>query len=131
MFKGINWSLPGDIHNQRIGQETAILQVIGQGTELVTRNYERYHQELLSLDHFLHPKKLRYHLILSRVIDDQPVKESDWTKGTTGHIQPKLVAQILPFLDHYLHAKNQSYRSIPSRGMDNQRILQSDYLKAF
>ena len=92
MFKGINWSLPGDIHNQRIGQETAILQVIGQETELVTRNYERYHQELLSLDHFLHPKKLRYHLILSRVIDDQPVKESDWTKGTTGHIQPKLVA---------------------------------------
>ena len=35
------------------------------------------------------PKKLRYHLIPSRDIDNQRILLSDWTSGTTGHIQLK------------------------------------------
>ena len=37
-------------------------------------------------------KKLGYHLIHSRDIDDQRILQSDWTKGTTGHTHLKELA---------------------------------------
>ena len=38
-------------------------------------------------------------MILSTVIDDQGILQSNWTKGATGHTQPKLVIQLLPSID--------------------------------
>ena len=34
-------------------------------------------------------KKLRYHSFLSRDFDDQRILQSEWTRGITGHFQPK------------------------------------------
>ena len=43
--------------------------------------------------------KKPYQLILARDIDDQRPMLSDWTRGLTGYIQPKVIVHILPSLD--------------------------------
>ena len=51
-------------------------------------------------------KKLRYQLILLRDINDQRILQSDWIRGTSGLIQPKMIVSDVTYLDDYLHAKN-------------------------
>ena len=46
---------------------------------------------LPSFDKYLHAKNLKNQLIPSRDINDQRISQSDWTKGTIGHIQTKVV----------------------------------------
>ena len=51
----------------------------------------------------------KYQLIPSRGIDDQRFLEFNWNRGTPGHVQPVLDAQMLPSLDDHPHSKNQRY----------------------
>ena len=44
------------------------------------------------LDDYLRVKNLRDCWISSRDIDDQRIIKSDWTRSTTAHKQPKVVA---------------------------------------
>ena len=46
---------------------------------------------LTLLDEYLHEKYLRDCWKSSRVHDDQRIPQSDWMRGTTGHIQPNEV----------------------------------------
>ena len=70
----------------------------------------------------------KYQLIPSGDIDDQVLLQSDWTRGTTGHTQPKIVVSDATFLWWSLspRKKNVSHWFIPSRDIDDQRILQFD-----
>ena len=42
-------------------------------------------------DNHFQAKNLKYQLIPSRDIDDQRLMQSNWTKSTTGHTQPKVL----------------------------------------
>ena len=53
---------------------------------------------LPSHDNYLHAKNLRDCWISSRYINDQRILLSDWTSGTTGHTQPKVVVSDATFL---------------------------------
>ena len=55
----------------------------------------------LMTNDYLHAK-LRYHLALSPNIDDQRILQTDWTRGTTGHTQPKVLVSGPTFLIKYL-----------------------------
>ena len=48
-------------------------------------------QILVSFDDHLHAKNIRYQMITSTDVDDQRILQSDLTRGTTGHSQPKVV----------------------------------------
>ena len=48
----------------------------------------------------------KYHLIISRDIDDQRSLESDWPNSTPAQTQPRVVVLNATFLDDYFHAKN-------------------------
>ena len=69
-------------------------------------------------------KNLRYPLIPSRDIDDQRLLQSDWTRGTTGYTQPKMIVRDATFALLF-------FCLIPARHIDDQRILQSDWLREF
>ena len=64
---------------------------------------------LLPLNYQLPAEKLRYHLILSRDIDDQRILQSNWMRAAICHIHPKVEVsdQILSFSDGYLNAKHE------------------------
>ena len=83
---------------------------------------------LALLDDYLHAKNLAEFLIFSKNIDDQRILKSDWTRGTTGHIQQKVVVTDATFLSM---AKNLRDQFIPSRDIDDQTILQPDWLSTF
>ena len=57
-----------------------------------------------------HPlaKDLRHSIIPSRDSDDHRILKSDWTRGTTAHIQLKLALPNVAF-SHYFHIKNLRY----------------------
>ena len=101
-------------------KESSVL--IGQEGQLTTPNQKWWSQMLPSLK-TNSMQKLRYQLILSKDIDDQKILQSDWTRGTTGHTQPKEVVPDAPDL----HAKNLRDFWISSRNTDDQKILQSDW----
>ena len=46
---------------------------------------------LASLDDYHHAKNLSDRLVPSRDINDQRIRQFDWTRGTTSHTQPKVV----------------------------------------
>ena len=52
---------------------------------------------LPSLDDYFHAKSLRDQLIPFRDIDDQSMLQTDWTRGITCHLQPKVVVSDAPF----------------------------------
>ena len=56
-------------------------------------------------------------MIFSKDIDDQRILQSDWTRGTIGHTQPKEVVLHAPDL----HAKNLRDWWITSRDTDDQK----------
>ena len=55
-------------------------------------------QMLPSLDDYIHAKKLRYQLIISRYTDDKRIMQTDWTRDTNGHTQPKVVISRTTFI---------------------------------
>ena len=72
-------------------------------------------------------KKLRYHSFLSRDFDDQRILQSEWTRGITGHFQPKEKvpdATLACWLPPYKKLRD---CWIFSRDINDQRILQSDW----
>ena len=65
-------------------------------------------------------------MIPPRDIDVQRILQSDWTRDTPDHTQPKVVRSDATFHDDYLRAKILKNRLIPPGDIDDQRILQSD-----
>ena len=49
------------------------------------------------LNVYLHAKNLKYHLNASRNIDEQRILQSNLTRDTSDHIQPKLVVSYATF----------------------------------
>ena len=68
-------------------------------------------------------------LMPSRDIDDQRILQYDWTRHTTGHIQPKVVVSNPSFSWWLSPCKKTRYQLISSRYIDDQRILQSDWMR--
>lgn len=48
-------------------------------------------------EEYLHAKKLRHQFVTSRDIVDQRILQSDWTRGTTGHVQQNVVVSDAVF----------------------------------
>ena len=83
-IKRINWFFP----EMLIIKESCNLT--GWETQLVTPDQSWKSQMLLKI--------LRYHLILWRNNDGQRILQSDWSRSTSGHTQPKLVVSGDTFL---------------------------------
>ena len=80
-----------------------------------------------SFDDYHHTKKLWYQLTLSQDINDQRMLQFDWTRGTTGHLQPKEVVKDANFSWWVIPCKKVRYQLILSQDIVDQRILQSDW----
>ena len=72
-------------------------------------------------------KRLSYQWILSRVIDNQRILQSDWTRGTPGHTQPKVVVLDATFSLGISPCQKTKISLDSSRDIDDQRILQFDW----
>ena len=69
-------------------------------------------------------ERLSYQWILSRVIDNQRILQSDWTRGTPGHTQPKVVVLDATFSLGISPCQKTKISLDSSRDIDDQRILQ-------
>ena len=78
------------------------------------------------LDDYLQAKNLKDQLIRPRDNDVQRTVQTNWTRGTTDHTQPKKDSfrYCLPLITNTMQ-KNWFFWSIISRNIDDQRILQS------
>ena len=102
--------------------------LIGREAQLAIPNQKQSSQILPSLDRYLHAKTQIYQLISSRVIDDQWILWSNWTTGTTGHSQPKVLASDDTFIWWLTPCKRKlRYPLSLSRDINNRRILQFDW----
>ena len=52
---------------------------------------------LPSLDDYLHAKNLTDRLVPFRDMDNQSILQSDWIRGTTCYLQPKVVVSYAAF----------------------------------
>lgn len=57
------------------------------------------------------------------------ILKSDWKRGTSGHIYPKVIAQMLPSINDYLHIKNDRYWLVHSSDLVDQIVLQSEWMR--
>ena len=64
---------------------------------MIKESYNLRSHMLPSLDDYFHAKSLRDQLIPFRDIDDQSMLQTDWTRGITCHLQPKVVVSDAPF----------------------------------
>ena len=83
---------------------------------------------LLYSDDYLRVKKLRYPFTFYRDINDQRILQSDWTRDTASHTQPKVVFSDATFPCWLTPCKKKKkiHHLIFSRDIDDQRFLQSD-----
>ena len=69
-----------------------------QEAQLATSNQKLYHQIITFADGYFHEQNVRYWLIPCIGTDDERILQFYWTRGKTGHTQPKVVYSDGSFL---------------------------------
>ena len=85
---------------------------------------------LPSIDEYLHSKNLKYQLISLKDIVDQRILQSDWTRGTPRHTQPKMAVLDVPSLEKYPQVKKSKISMVLSSDFADYRILETDWIRS-